>query len=92
MSYFTTRKQFSFFIIYLIEFIIHTYKFKIIFICDGFENIFFDFKNQVEEFIIIEKKLFNKISFRSGSEKYLGIGYTKNHDLNNFKLIILFIY
>ena len=66
--------------------LIGNYKFKTIFICEGFENIFFNYKNQVEEFIIIEKKLFNKISFRSGSEKYLGIGYSKNHDLNNFKL------
>ena len=67
--------------------LIGNYNFKTIFICEGYENLFNEYKNQITEFILIEKNLFKKISFRNGSEKYLGIGFCKNHSLSNFKLL-----
>ena len=67
--------------------LIGNYNFKTIFICEGYENLFNEYKNQITEFILIEKNLFKKISFRNGTEKYLGIGFCKNHNLNNFKLL-----
>ena len=67
--------------------LIGNYNFKTIFICESYENLFNEYKNQITEFILIEKNLFKKISFRNGSEKYLGIGFCKNHSLSNFKLL-----
>ena len=67
--------------------LIGNYNFKTIFICEGHENIFNHFNSQIREYVIIEKNLFKKISYRNGTEKYLGIGYCKNHSLSNFKLL-----
>tara|TARA_B110000444_G_scaffold261540_1_gene314899 strand:- start:6934 stop:7710 length:777 start_codon:yes stop_codon:yes gene_type:complete len=62
------------------------YFFKIIFIREGSSNIFIDFDENISDFITIENKLFDKITIRSGSEKYIGLGISKKHALDDFKL------
>jgi TrmH family RNA methyltransferase len=62
------------------------YYFKIIFIREGSSNIFIDFSEKVSNFIIIKDELFDKITIRSGSEKFIGIGISKSHELEGFKL------
>ena len=62
------------------------YRFKEIYICEGSNNLFNEFSDQVSEFIIVESKLFNKVSFRNGSEKYIGIGHCKDHSLENLQI------
>ena len=62
------------------------YYFKIIFIREGSTNSFIDFNEKISDFIIIENKLFDKITIRSGSEKYIGLGVSKTHELGDFKL------
>ena len=62
------------------------YSFKIIFIREGSNNIFIDPKQNIVEFIVINDKLFDKITIRSGSEKYIGIAISKSHELSALKL------
>ena len=62
------------------------YFFKIIFIREGSTNSFINFNEKISDFIVIENKLFDKITIRSGSEKYIGLGISKTHELENFKL------
>lgn len=61
------------------------YNFKIIFMREGSINSFV--KNiSKTDFIIIEKKLFDKVTIRSGTEKYIGICFSKSHTLETFKV------
>jgi len=62
------------------------YDFKIIFIREESINCFIDLNERISDFIIIKNKLFDKITIRSGSEKYIGIGVSKTHDIKNFEL------
>ena len=62
------------------------YYFKSIFIREGSPMIFNKSK-KIKDLFFIKKKLFDKMSIRSGSEKYLGIGISKNHDLNDLTFI-----
>ena len=62
------------------------YHFKSIFIREGSPMIFNKSK-KIKDLFFIKKKLFDKMSIRSGSEKYLGIGISKNHDLNDLTFI-----
>jgi len=62
------------------------YSFKIIFIREGASNIFIEFNESISNFILIKDELFDKITIRSGSEKYIGIGVSKSHELKNLKI------
>ena len=66
--------------------ILGDYHFKSIFIREGSPMIFNKSK-KIKDLFFIKKKLFDKMSIRSGSEKYLGIGISKNHDLNDLTFI-----
>ena len=66
--------------------ILGDYHFKSIFIREGSPMIFNKSK-KIKDLFFIKKKLFDKMSIRSGSEKYLGIGISKNHDLNDLTII-----
>lgn len=67
--------------------ILGDYHFKIIFIREDSPMIFNKSNKQIKDLIFIKKKLFDKMSIRSGSEKYIGIGISKNHDLNDLSFI-----
>ena len=62
------------------------YSFEIIFIREGASNIFIEFNESISNFILIKDELFDKITIRSGSEKYIGIGVSKSHELKNLKI------
>tara|TARA_B100000780_G_scaffold35061_1_gene21875 strand:- start:8961 stop:9737 length:777 start_codon:yes stop_codon:yes gene_type:complete len=66
--------------------LIGNYSFKIIFIREGASNIFIEFNESISNFILIKDELFDKITIRSGSEKYIGIGVSKSHELKNLKI------
>tara|TARA_B110000003_G_scaffold51545_1_gene50655 strand:- start:1983 stop:2759 length:777 start_codon:yes stop_codon:yes gene_type:complete len=62
------------------------YCFKIIFIREGSPNIFNISEQSITELITIKDKLFDKITIRSGSEKYIGIAMSKSHELSSLKI------
>tara|TARA_X000001036_G_scaffold76343_2_gene67821 strand:+ start:3853 stop:4629 length:777 start_codon:yes stop_codon:yes gene_type:complete len=62
-----------------------SYFFKIILVREGSQKPFENFNKKINDFIFVKKNLFDKVSVRSGSEKYMGIGISKKHSFKDFK-------
>tara|TARA_B100000686_G_C16806128_1_gene990630 strand:- start:16920 stop:17696 length:777 start_codon:yes stop_codon:yes gene_type:complete len=61
------------------------YTFKFILFVKDHHNSFKKFGKQISSFVSVSSDLFNKITIRSGSEKFIGVGNSKTHNLDDLK-------